>query len=62
MVLKLSTRRLALIPLAGAALLSVAAFEAIPQQPGLPLLAVLASLLPLQLAALYWSTAAASPG
>lgn len=56
-----SSRRLTLLPLAGAAVLSVAAFGAIPSEGGLPLLAVLASLLPLQLAALFWATAAAPP-
>ncbi len=53
------SRRFTLLPLAASALISVAAFGAIPSEGGLPLLAVLASLLPLQLAALFWATAAA---
>jgi hypothetical protein len=52
-------RRFTLLPLLGGASLSATAFAAIPQDGGLPLLAVLASLLPLQLAAVYWATTAA---
>ena len=56
-------RLMGLLPLGVAAVLSVAAFGAIPQDGSLHPLALLASLLPLQLAALYWATAAApSPG
>ena len=53
------TRRFTGLILLAAAGISVGAFGAIPQDGSLHLLAVLASLLPLQLAALYWATAAA---
>ncbi|SBO44904.1 hypothetical protein [Cyanobium sp. NIES-981] len=53
------TRRLALLPLLAGGMVSVVAVGAIPHDTTLPLMAVLASLLPLQLAALYWATTAA---
>ncbi len=52
-------RRFSGLILLAAAGISVGAFGSIPQDGSLHLLAVLASLLPLQLAALYWATAAA---
>ena len=56
-----SARRLPGLILLGAAGISVGAFGSIPQDGSLHLFALLASLLPLQLAALYWATAAAPP-
>lgn len=52
-------RRLPGLILLAAAGISVGAFGSIPQDGSLHLFALLASLLPLQLAALYWATAAA---
>jgi hypothetical protein len=49
------SRRLSLLPLLAGGSISAVAFAAVPQEGGLPLLAVLASLLPLQLAAVHWA-------
>ena len=55
--------RLGLLPLVMAAVISVGAFGAIPQDGAMHPIALLASLLPLQLAAVFWATAVArSPG
>ncbi|MFQ6538441.1 MULTISPECIES: hypothetical protein [Aphanothece] len=56
-----SRGRLGLLPLLAAAGASVTAFGAIPQDGALHPMALLASLLPLQLAALFWATAVARP-